>query len=138
VIHCKVSANLYVGGSNATCYWNNFRRFGCSHCIFAGGLRPRNKDNVPVHNYALRHKDVCGSGDIAPRILSLRSSWRCDVSLRPSRFTSGESAPGIHVAEGSVGPRVGMDAVKERTISWLCREWNLDSLVVQPFSDYTI
>jgi hypothetical protein len=63
-----------------------------------------------------------GSEDIAPQFLTLtldRGGWSAS---RPGRFTHGETANDTHWIGVCVGPRVGLDAVEKRKISWACQE----------------
>jgi hypothetical protein len=67
---------------------------------------------VPVLNYAPRHEDVWGSGDIAPPFLTLAldgGEWSASC---PSRFTPGERVDGTHCIRGWVGPIAGLDTVE--------------------------
>jgi hypothetical protein len=70
-------------------------------------------------NHALRHKDVWGSGGIAPPFLTSALDGGELSSPCPGHFTFG-----THWRGGWVGPRTGLDAVEYRTISRSHRESN--------------
>jgi hypothetical protein len=55
-------------------------------------------------------KAYCGSGGIAPRILTLALDEERSAS-RPGCFTPRERSPGTHRIGGCVGLRAGLDAV---------------------------
>jgi hypothetical protein len=61
---------------------------------------------------------------------------------RPSRFTSGERAPGTHLMGGWVCPRAVLGAVAKRKIPSLRQESNPRTLIVQPvaqrYADWAI
>jgi hypothetical protein len=65
-----------------------------------------------------------GSGGIAPPFLisALDGGEWSDSS--PGRFTPGKRASGTQLIGGWVGPRAGPDAVKNRKVSFTCRESN--------------
>jgi hypothetical protein len=54
-----------------------------------------------------------GSGGIAPPFLTSELDGDELSASRPGCFTPGERASGTHWIEGWVGPRVGLDTVKE-------------------------
>jgi hypothetical protein len=55
-----------------------------------------------------------GSGGIAPRFLTSALDGGEWSASGTSRFTTGEIAPGTHWIGGWVGPKAGLDAVKNR------------------------
>jgi hypothetical protein len=63
-----------------------------------------------VLNQAPRHKDVWGSGGIAPPLLTSALDGGEWSASRPGRFIPGERPPGTHQVGGWVGPRAGLDA----------------------------
>jgi len=50
-----------------------------------------------LHNKAVRHEDVWGSGGIAPRIFSLGAIWMWVVSFTPRPLYHGERATCIRL-----------------------------------------
>jgi hypothetical protein len=72
--------------------------------------------------YAPRHEDAWVSGDIAPSFLTSALDGGEWSASRPCRFTSNERAPGNYWIWGWVGPRVGLDAVEKRKISFPCQK----------------
>jgi hypothetical protein len=61
-----------------------------------------------VLNQTPHHESICGSGGIAPPILTSALDGGVDQFHAPGRFT-----PGTHLIAGWVGPRVGLDAAEK-------------------------
>jgi hypothetical protein len=57
-----------------------------------------------------------------------------DGQLRAPVALPREAVPGIHFTGGWVGPKASMDNIGKRKISYLCRESNSESSVVQPMA----
>jgi hypothetical protein len=71
------------------------------------------------------------SGDIAPLIRNLCTTWRWVVSITPRPPCPGESSRGTQRIGGQIGSRVGLYALGKWKIPGPCRDWNHDSSVVQ-------
>jgi hypothetical protein len=58
----------------------------------------------------------------------------------PADLAAGKKAPDAHRIEGSVGYRIGLDALGKRRITLHCRKSNSDLSVVQPvtYSKYRL
>jgi hypothetical protein len=66
---------------------------------------------VPVHNQAPCHKDVRGSGGIAPAFSTLALDGGEWSASNPGCFT-----PGTHWIGGWVSPRAGLDSGEEKNL----------------------
>jgi hypothetical protein len=69
-------------------------------------------------------------GCIDPSILILGSRWRCVVSFTPRPLFPQRKNPGNHWRGGCVSSRVGLEAVKRRESSCVCRKLSSDPLVI--------
>jgi len=84
-------------------------------------------------------KTCRGSGGVAPLIPTFGSRWRCVVTLRPGRITSGKEAGSCSIG-GWAGIRAGLTFWEERKISCLFWDWNLGTSSAKPsyHTDYAI
>jgi hypothetical protein len=77
-----------------------------------------------VLKYALYHKDIWGSGGVAPSFFtSALDGVEWPVS-RLDRFTPGERAPSTHWIEDWLGPRTDLNDMEKRK-TYPCRGSNL-------------
>jgi hypothetical protein len=76
------------------------------------------KMSLCLISLALCHEDVQGSGGIAPLSLTSAPNETAWSATRPCRFV-----PRGHWIGGWVGPRVGLEAVETRELSY-CRKSN--------------
>jgi hypothetical protein len=80
---------------------------------------------------------VPGKGKTIPRLNLLSTThWRHMASGStappPCRFKCGENSPRNHCIGCRVGPRIGPDVTEEKEVSYVFREPNPNSSVVQP------
>jgi hypothetical protein len=77
-------------------------------------------------NYIQYHEDICGSGGKAPAFMTSALGGSKWSSSRPNSFTPREPSPSTDCIEGSMVSRAGLDALKNRKISYPYRESNPD------------
>jgi hypothetical protein len=75
-------------------------------------------------NQAPRHDDVWGNACTAPPFLNSTLDGGNWLDTRPGHFTPAKREPTIHCVRGWVGPRAGLDAVKNSKTSCLSSESN--------------
>jgi hypothetical protein len=89
------------------------------------GVDDKNVEVLPVLKLIQRMKTY-GGGHTAPPFLTLALDGGDWPVSRPDSFTTGKRAPSTHWIGGWAGPRVDLDAVKNRKFL-PCRESNLGS-----------
>jgi len=118
----SLTAGNYRLRSSSVLQWQNSTKFRENRPIRSNIKGGAHTDDVEISKVELSlrltkyHaiKTCWGSGDIAPRILDLSTSWRWVVSFTPRQLYSRQRAPGTQWIGGWVGPRAILDAVVVR------------------------
>jgi hypothetical protein len=82
------------------------------------------KLSLGLINWESCHKDIWGSGGIAPPFVTSALDGDEWSASGCNRYIPGENAPNTHLIGSWVGPWAGVDAVGRRKIACSCRESN--------------
>jgi len=89
-----------------------------------------NRNHVRNRSRTLRHEDVWGSGDEAPRTLNLETSWRWMVIFTPQRLYPQTRRYWCQWLEEWVVPRVGVFTMPACQEPWTSLCWVIAALFV--------